>query len=122
MPCDRAHVTTCIVNNITIMRKVIFLIVLVILGGIAVLLKPEKVVFTAPEVVEKEVTVEVETLDKRIQEALHASSTEIEIEAKKAYQYAKEQMELEIKTEIRDAYLAEIEAINLEEKKKLDSY
>lgn len=99
-----------------------FVIGLGILGGITTYFVKGETTYTAPEVVEKEVTVEVETLDKRIADALHASSTEIEADAQKAYQYAKEQAELEIKTKVRDQYLAEIEKINIEEKKKLDSY
>jgi len=96
--------------------------VLIALGGVAYTFFPAKIQYMEPEVVEKEVTVEVEALDKKIAEALTASSTDIEIKARKAYEDAKEQAELEITTRVRDQYLAEIESINLADKKKLDSY
>lgn len=96
--------------------------VLIALGGVAYTFFPAKIQYMEPEVVEKEVTVEVEALDKKIADALTASSTDIEIKARKAYEDAKEQAELEITTRVRDQYLAEIESINLADKKKLDSY
>lgn len=59
------------------------------------------------QVVEK--TVEVETLQKRVDEAITASSTEIEIEAQKAYTEAKEQIQKEIELNVTTQYRKEIE-------------
>ncbi len=59
------------------------------------------------QVVEK--TVEVETLRKRIDEAIIASSTEIESEAQKAYNETKEQEQKKIELQVTSQYRAEIE-------------
>lgn len=79
----------------------------VILGGIKFTQPTE---YTAPEVVEKEVTIEVETLRKRIDAALTASSTEIENEAQKAFEEKRKQLETEVELDVTRKYRAEIEA------------
>ena len=101
-------------------RLAIVVIAVGVLGGAYLIKDTED--YTAPTEVIKEVEKEVETLDIRIQKALTASSTEIEAQAKRAYDEAKEQAELNIKTAVRDAYIAELTKENEVEKKKLDSY
>ena len=60
------------------------------------------------EVVEKEVT--ISELEKRISDAISASSTAIETEASKAYEEKKTQMQKEVELQVTRAYKAEIEA------------
>lgn len=57
----------------------------------------------------EEVTVSVDALEERVQNALTASSTEIEAFAQKAYQDAKKKMETEIELEVRTTYRKELE-------------
>ena len=92
------------------MKYALAIVVVLSLGGAFFFTK--EVEYTAPimEVIEKEVTVEVETLEKRIEDALTASSTEIETEAQKAFEEKKLQMQKEIELEVTRAYRAEIEA------------
>lgn len=89
-------------------RKHIAIVIVlgVILGGIA-LTKPKTVEYIQGEthVVEKT----VETLQKRVDEAITASSTEIEIEAQKAYTEAKEQAQKEVELIVTSQYRKEIE-------------
>ena len=89
-------------------RLVIVVIVLaVILGGIALSRKSSvTVVNNEPQVIEKEVT--VPELDKRVTEALTASSTEIEAAMQKASQKAKEAIESEIKLNVNRKMQAEL--------------
>ena len=91
------------------MKYITLVIVLgVILGGIAYY-KGSVQTYTAPEVVEKNVTVEVETLQKRIDDALTASSTEIETESKKAFDEKQKQLKTEVELNVTRKYRAEIE-------------
>ena len=60
------------------------------------------------QVVEK--TVEVETLQKRIGDAITASSTDIETQAQNAYNETKAQAQKEVELEVTRKYRAEIEA------------
>ena len=82
----------------------------VILVGGMLTFKPNTVEYIKGETQVVEKTVEIETLQKRIDDAITASSTEIEIEAKKAYDetVAKEKKEVEL--EVTRKYRAEIEA------------
>lgn len=86
----------------------IVIVLIVILGGIAYY-KGSVSTYTAPEVVEKKVEVEVEPLEKRIENALNASSTQIEAEAKKAYDEKRAQLETEVELNVTRTYRAEIE-------------
>jgi glutamate synthase domain-containing protein 3 len=79
----------------------------VILGGI-IFIKDEKVVYKQGETQIQEI--EVETLQKRIEDATTASSTEIEREAQKAFEKRKAQMLTEIELQETRKYRAEIEA------------
>lgn len=63
--------------------------------------------YEAPKTVEKEVT--VDELNKRINDALEASSTEIETKAKNAYIAAEHQAQVEIELAVTSAYRAEVE-------------
>lgn len=95
----------------------------VILGGIA--LKSNEVEeFVAPAVVEKLVTqeVEVETLQKRIDDAITASSTDIESASQKAYEDMKTQMRKEIELQVRTAYENELKAKRIELEKEVGAY
>jgi hypothetical protein len=92
----------------------------VVLGGIA--LRPKATQYVAPEVIEKEVTVEVETLSRRIEEALTASSTAIEAEAKRAYEDKKTQLMREVELAIRTQYEGELRAERVKLEKELMTY
>lgn len=89
----------------------------VILGGIA--LKGSRVEYVNTEtVVEKEVP----TLEKRIETAITASSTEIEAEAQKAYEAAKKNAENEIALRITTEYKKEIEQKETDLEKEVGAY
>jgi hypothetical protein len=79
-----------------------------ILGGITYT-KKDKIQYTKGDTQIVEKTVEVETLQKRIDDAIHASSTAIESEAQKAFETKKMQLQTEIELEVTRAYRAEIE-------------
>ena len=99
------------------MKKIILVvIVLAALTGGYALTQKEPVEYIAPQVIEKEV--EVETLQKRIDNAISASSTATEAVAKKAYEEAKEKAETEIALRITTEYRKEVEQreAELEEK------
>ena len=88
-----------------------------ILGGIA--LKGSRVEYVNTEtVVEKEVP----TLEKRIETAITASSTEIEAEAQKAYEAAKKNAENEIALRITTEYKKEIEQKETDLEKEVGAY
>lgn len=77
-------------------------------------------VYEKPEVVVEEVSVpEIEVL---IKEAQDAASAEIEIEAEELKQNHITERHLEIEIEVRDLYIAEQEAINLEKKEQTKVY
>jgi len=69
-----------------------------------------KVSYSAPEVVEKTVEVTVPELEKRIMDALAASSTEIEAAMQKASQDAKDKIEGEIKLRVNRQMQEELKA------------
>lgn len=81
----------------------------VILGGVT-LTQTSTTEYVQPTVVEKEVTIEVETLHKRITDAITASSTDIESKAKQAYEETKAQLQKEVELEVTRTYRKEIEA------------
>lgn len=68
-------------------------------------------VYVAPETktIEKIVEVETETLQKRIDNALTASSTDIETAAQAAYEEKKEKMRKEVELSVTTQYRKEIE-------------
>ncbi len=74
--------------------------------------------YESTEPVEKVTTLEVDMLKKQIEEAITASSTVIETEAKKAYDEKKSQMELEVELSVTRKFREELEAreSELEEK------
>lgn len=95
------------------MRKIILVVVLLVLAVSALSLIPSETVIeqqSTPEVVEKTIIEEVPQLDNRIIDAINASSTAIEEEAKKAYEERKQQLETQIKLEVTRAYKQEIDA------------
>lgn len=81
----------------------------VILGGVT-LIRPHTVEYVNSEPQTVETRVEVETLQKRIDEALNASSTAIEAAAKQAYDDAKLKAQTEVELEVTRAYNQEIDA------------
>lgn len=66
------------------------------------------------EIVEKVVEKEVPTLDKRIADAISASSTDIETEARQAYEEAKKKAETEIALRVTTEYRKEVEKMEAE--------
>lgn len=100
------------------------LIAVVILGVGGIALTPRTTEWVAAEIVEieKEVTVEVETLDKRISDAITASSTDIETASQKAYEDMKTQMRKEIELQVRTAYENELKAKRIELEKEVGAY
>lgn len=66
------------------------------------------------EFVEKVVEKEVPTLDKRIADAIQASSTETAATAQKAYEEAKKKAETEIALRITTEYRKEVEQMEAE--------
>lgn len=92
----------------------------VILGGIT-LTKPKAIKYEQVEtIVEK--TVEVETLQKRIDDAITASSTDIELKAKEAYEETKKQAQKTIELEVRTKYENELKAKRIELEKETKVY
>lgn len=109
------------------MKKIILVIIGlgVILGGIAYkMVKVETITVDKirTEVVEKVVEKEVPTLDKRIADAISASSTDIETKAQQAYEDAKKNAENEIALRITTEYRKEIEAMEVELEKEVGTY
>jgi hypothetical protein len=93
------------------MKQLAIVVTVLVFGGVAYLAATKTstpVEYVAPEVqtVEKEVT--VPELDKRVTEALSASSTEIQAAMDKAAQEAKESMETEIKLNVNRKMQAEL--------------
>lgn len=97
------------------MNKLITSVVVVMIlgiGGIAYkMVKVETITVDKikTEIVEKVVEKEVPTLDKRIADAISASSTETEALAKEAYEEAKKKAETEIALRVTTEYRKEIE-------------
>jgi len=95
------------------MKKIIAIGVVIGIVGLGVVtwksyILEGTVQYVQGEVVEKEVT--VSDLEKRISDAISASSTAIETEASKAYEEKKTQMHKEVELQVTRAYKAEIEA------------
>lgn len=88
--------------------------VALIVGGI-VLGSRSSVEYVAPETVTEVVTEEVDALNKAVEDAIKASSTEITNAAQAAYDDTIEQMhrkiELEVRKEYRERLEGEIEAL-----------
>lgn len=70
---------------------------------------PTKTIEVTNETKTEVVEVEVDPLEEAIASALAASSTEIEEKARKAYEGAKRQAEVEIELQVRSQYLEEQE-------------
>lgn len=77
------------------------------LGFLALMKKPVVYEKEVEKIVTEEIT--IDELDERIKNALAASSTEIEVRAKNAYQVAKEKAELEVQLNVTAQYRKEIE-------------
>ncbi len=100
------------------MKKTIIIVVLatLLIGGVgATILFPKKTNEYVAQIRTETIEVQVDATAKAIQEAITASSTEIEATAKKAYDDAKRREEIKIELRIRD----EIDAKNAEIKKQL---
>lgn len=103
--------------------KVIFATVITILLALAFLLIPNSTSYNAPQepvTVEKEVV--VPEINKLIEEAQTEAQDRVEAEAQEAYDYAYDQAMTEIATQVRDEYIADLEAVNQADKEKLQSY
>ena len=92
------------------MKKTIIIVVLIALLGACAWYTTKKGSVT--EYVQKTETKEVlvDALDKQIADAIQASSTEIEIRAKNAYENAKHQAEAEVKLQVTTEYRKSLEA------------
>ena len=109
----RRSVTVAIVNNINNMKRKHIAIVIVVglaLGGVALIKKDSPIEYIQGETQVVEKTVEIETLQKRIDDAITASSTDIETQAQNAYNETKAQAQKEVELEVTRKYRAEIEA------------
>lgn len=93
-------------------RKHIAIVIVVglALGGVALIKKDSPIEYIQGETQVVEKTVEVETLQKRIGDAITASSTDIETQAQNAYNETKAQAQKEVELEVTRKYRAEIEA------------
>jgi hypothetical protein len=76
----------------------------------------------APEVIEKTVEVEVPELEKKIKQAIAASSTEIAADAQKAYEERETFLKKQIELEVTRAYRAEIEKRETQLEKETGEY
>lgn len=81
----------------------------VILGGVT-LIRPHTIEYITQEGQTIENTVEVDALQKRIDDAINASSTAIEAAAQQAYEDAKVKAQTEIELEVTQTYNKEIDA------------
>jgi hypothetical protein len=91
------------------------------LGGAIVVTRTDSIKYEQVEtIVEK--TVEVETLQKRIDDAITASSTDIELKAKEAYEETKKQAQKTIELEVRTRYENELKAKRIELEKETKVY
>lgn len=90
-------------------NKIIVAVALVVVAAGAYYAKGSTNVIQYQKSVET-VEVEVDALQKRLDDALTASSTEIEARANAAYNNAKNKAELETKLQATSAYRAEVEA------------
>jgi len=90
------------------MKRSVMIVILgvVVLGGIT-LYKPQTIEITNEQ---KTVEVVVPELQKRLQQAITASSTEIENAMKKASQDAKDNIEKEIEIQVIDKMQLELDA------------
>ncbi len=99
----------------------IIIIAVVVLGG-SYFFEFETLEYVAPEPKTIEKIVEVDTLDKRIKDAQEAEAETIKSAGEKAKQNAETQMLEEIELEVRSVYGKELDAKELELKKKQTSY
>jgi len=86
------------------MKRILIGIIVLTVGGMSLYLYFNSLLtYEAPirEIVEKEVTKEVDPLEVSIQEAINASSTQIKQSAQEAYDATVERMEKEIELEVR---------------------
>ena len=102
-------------------RLSIIAVIVVILGGIFWTFDFGKVVYEK-QIVEVEKVVEVDTLEKRIKDAQEAKSDAIRDAGEKARASAETQMLESIELEVRTAYGKELDAKELELKKRQTSY
>lgn len=101
------------------MKTLLIAIVIVgVLGGGIAIYKQKPVEYIQTAVQTKEVVKEVNPLDVRIENAINASSTQIEAESKQAYETKKSQMQTEVKLAVTRTYRAEIEAKEAELEKQ----
>lgn len=107
------HSDSVINNSPNHMKYAIILVVVLAFGGGIYYLEHgnkqtfERVPGVVTEIVEK--TVEISELEKRIADAQHASSTEIEEKAQEAYNEEKSRLLTEIELEVTRTYREEIE-------------
>lgn len=115
MLSDTAHGTACIKNNQYNMKRLAIAVIVVglILGGIYIYKASSKVEYVKsaePEATSTPKVQTIEVLERRINDAIQASSTATEVESYKAYTDTKEQIEKEIELKVTSQYRAEIEA------------
>lgn len=105
------------------LKKVILAIVLTAILFFLFTFIPSSTTYTAPQepvTVEKEIV--VPEVQKLIEEAQAEAQDRVEAEAQEAYDYAYDQAMTEIATQVRDEYIADLEAVNQADKEKLQSY
>lgn len=107
----RARINPRGVNNKNMKKIIIVMAIGFFVTSISTFLYLEKVK-KPTEYIREEVTKEirVDELENRINDAKNASSTEIEVRAKNAYEVAKRQAELEVELNVRTKYRLELEA------------
>lgn len=104
------------------MKKIVIAIIIAIAAIALFVFWPSTVHYTEPQVVTEVVTEEVESVEVRIKAAQDAARGDIEAKAQEAYDHYVEQALTQIATEVRDEYIAELEAVNEADKAKVQSY
>lgn len=103
-------------------RSVMIAIVLATLGGVALTQfnKPHTEVYTAPQVIEKEV--EVDALEEAIKTAQNAKLSEIEASAQQAYDEAYTQEMKKVELQVITDFNSKIDARQVELEKETKQY
>ena len=92
------------------MKYVTIVIVLIVIGGLLIHYKGSVQTYTAPEVVEKNVTVEVDVLDQEVNKAQEARKNEIEQIAQKAHDEAYNQEMKKVELEVVKSFNQKLNA------------
>ncbi len=102
--------------------KVVLGVIIIIIGVVFIRTLNFGDISLNTQTVEVEKIVEVNELDKRISDAINAKTIEINEAGAKAENLAEQQMIDSIELEVREAYSKELEAKELELRKKQKAY